>query len=186
MQTHILKYNPAFLTDDQLIANFAIRKADLDLLSINELDRALSLSQKAISLAPNEAGVLWTYSAILVRQGRLDDACHIIETALADAAGVDKEKTKWITLFIELAAKGGAPKALAVLRKSACAEILEPLVVALRLYVGENVKVAAEIKEIAKDVVERITSLAEHLKTDVSAITEQCRKLAKNNPTTNE
>jgi len=149
------------------------------LLSINELDQALPLSEKAISLAPNQVRVLWTYSAILVRQGRLDDACKILETALADAAGVDRGKTEWISLFIELAAKGGAPKALAILRKSACAEILEPLVVALRLYVGENVKVAAEIEEVAKDIVARITSLADHLKIDVSAITEHCRKPAK-------
>jgi tetratricopeptide (TPR) repeat protein len=149
------------------------------LLSVNELDRALPLSQKAISLAPNQARFLWTYSSILVRQGRLDDACRSLETALADAAGVDKEKTEWITLFIELAAKGGAANTLAILRKSACAEILEPLVVALRLYVGENVKVAAEIEEVAKDIVARITSLAGHLKTDVSVTSEHCTKLAK-------
>jgi len=143
------------------------------LLSINELDRALALSQKTISLAPNQAGYLWTYSSILVRQGRLDDACRSLETALADVAGIDKDKTEWISLFIELAAKGGAASAMPILRKSACAEILEPLVVALRLYVGENVKVAAEIEEVAKDIVARIRSLADHLKTDVSAIIEQ-------------
>ena len=143
------------------------------LLSINELDRALPLSQKAITLVPNQAGFLWTYSSILVRKGRLDDACRSLETALADADGVDKEKAEWISLFVELAAKGGAARALPSLQKSACAEILEPLVVALRLYVGENVKVAAEIEEVAKDIVARITSLADHLKTDVSAIIEQ-------------
>jgi len=154
------------------------------LLSINELDRALPLSQKAIALAPNQAGIFWTYSSILVRQGHLDDACCSIETALADVARVDKGKTEWISLFIELAAKGGASKALEILRKSACVEILEPLVVALRLFVGENVKVAAEVEEVAKDIVARITSLAGHLKTNVSALLEHHKELAKHNPIT--
>ena len=40
--------------------------------------------------------------------------------------------------------------------ESRSAEILEPLVVGLRMYVGEDVKAAAEIMEVGKDVVKRI------------------------------
>ena len=45
---------------------------------------------------------------------------------------------------------------LKVLRESGCADLLEPLVVGVALYVGEDVKVAAEIMEVGKDVAERI------------------------------
>lgn len=43
-----------------------------------------------------------------------------------------------------------------LLLNSTCAGILEPLEVGLRLAIGEDVKVAAEVMEIGRDVEERI------------------------------
>jgi tetratricopeptide (TPR) repeat protein/DNA polymerase III delta prime subunit len=59
-------------------------------------------------------------------------------------------------LFILIAAGKYEHEALEILRESAWAETLEPVVVALRLMAGEDVKAAAEIMEVAKDVVKRI------------------------------
>jgi tetratricopeptide (TPR) repeat protein len=59
-------------------------------------------------------------------------------------------------LFVGLAGVGYQREALEILRESAWAEALEPVVVALRLMQGEDVKAAAEIMEVAKDVVKRI------------------------------
>ena len=56
MQTHILKYNPAFLTDDQLIASFAIRKADLDLLLQTIRDNTAESNQHVLVLGPRGMG----------------------------------------------------------------------------------------------------------------------------------
>ena len=68
-----------------------------------------------------------------------------------------------IELLIELAASGYEKEVLEIVRDSASAEILEPLVVGLRLFVGEDVKVAAEIMEVGKDVVKRIEQQREEL-----------------------
>ncbi|MEI6756587.1 MAG: hypothetical protein FDX18_03500 [Chlorobium sp.] len=61
-----------------------------------------------------------------------------------------------IELFVELAASGYAKEALGILVDSPAEPHLEPLVVALRLYIGEEVRSAVEILEVAKDVVKRI------------------------------
>ena len=61
-----------------------------------------------------------------------------------------------IELFVELAASGHGKGALDILVNSEAEKHLEPLVVGLRQYIGEDVKTAPEIKEIAKDVVRRI------------------------------
>ena len=63
-----------------------------------------------------------------------------------------------------LAASGYAKDALGILEKAARKKHLEPLVVALRLYTGEDVKVAVEILEVAKDVVKRIEDRKQMLK----------------------
>ena len=69
-----------------------------------------------------------------------------------------------IALFVELAAEGFGGDAIEVLRNSASAVILEPLVVGLRLYAGEDVTVATEILEIGKDIVKRIEEKREDIK----------------------
>ena len=61
-----------------------------------------------------------------------------------------------IDLFLGLAATGHAREAFRVLQDSPSVDLLEPLVVGLRLYLGEDVKAAAEILEVARDVVQRI------------------------------
>ena len=61
-----------------------------------------------------------------------------------------------VDLFVGLAACGQAKEAIRLLEDSPSADLLEPLIVGLRLYAGEDVKRAAEIIEVAKDVVKRI------------------------------
>ncbi|WP_076792979.1 tetratricopeptide repeat protein [Chlorobium sp. KB01] len=61
-----------------------------------------------------------------------------------------------ITIFVALAASGFAKEALEILVDSPAEQHLEPLVVALRLYTGQEVKSSVEIQEVAKDVVKKI------------------------------
>jgi tetratricopeptide (TPR) repeat protein len=62
-------------------------------------------------------------------------------------------------LIVSVAAFGYGREAIDILKESPWAGALEPVVVALRLILGEDVKAAAEIMEVAKDVVKRIEEL---------------------------
>jgi hypothetical protein len=59
-------------------------------------------------------------------------------------------------LMANLAARGYAEKALELLIQSPSAELLEPLIAGIRIYLGEEVRIATEILEVGKDVAERI------------------------------
>ncbi len=61
-----------------------------------------------------------------------------------------------IQLIVELAAAGAGKEALDILEDSPAARSLEPLIVGLKMLLGEDVKAAYEVKEVAKDVVHRI------------------------------
>ena len=50
-----------------------------------------------------------------------------------------------------------------MLENSPGAHVIEPLLVGLRLFAGEDVKAAVEIMEVAKDVVERIKERQQRL-----------------------
>ncbi|MDO9111911.1 MAG: hypothetical protein Q7U40_14725, partial [Desulfatirhabdiaceae bacterium] len=75
---------------------------------------------------------------------------------IQDTACVEKTIEDAIELFVSLAASGQAKEALELLLNSQAQKHLEPLVVGLKLYIGEDVKTAIEIREVAKDVVKRI------------------------------
>jgi ABC-type iron transport system FetAB ATPase subunit len=69
-----------------------------------------------------------------------------------------------LSLLVELAATGHGEEALEIVAESPSAALLEPMVVALRLHLGEEVRVAAEIREVAEDLVKRIRERAQELK----------------------
>ena len=61
-----------------------------------------------------------------------------------------------VDFLIEIAATGRAVKILEIVRASASATELEPLIVGLQIYLGEQPLVAQEILEIGQDVAQRI------------------------------
>jgi hypothetical protein len=71
------------------------------------------------------------------------------------------ERESATDFLIQAAAAGYAREALELLVQSKGAEVLEPLVVGLRIYLGETPQVAKEIVEIGQDVAERIREVAQ-------------------------
>jgi hypothetical protein len=63
-----------------------------------------------------------------------------------------------------LAARGEATGALQILVNSPSRQQLEPLVAGIRIFLGEDVNVATEIKEIGSDVARRIAERRDALK----------------------
>jgi hypothetical protein len=94
--------------------------------------------KKAVTLDKGNEALEWA--------GRYIQDVALVENSIEDA----------IELFVELAASGHVKEALGLLVNSPAQKHLEPLVVGLKLHMGEDVKTATEIREVAKDVVKRI------------------------------
>jgi len=151
------------------LAEEYLRKHPQDAVMLNEfawglykhgtrdlLSKAEAWAQRAIKMRPEDANTQGTLASILVARGKMDEALEHARGYLKDRETVEETIDDGIDLFVGIAAMGYGREGLEVLRESPSAEILEPLVVGLRLYIGEGVKAAAEIMEVGKDVVKRI------------------------------
>ena len=90
------------------------------------------------------------------RRGRIDEALEQTKKCFALKKWTEADIGIATELLICLAARGKSEEILRQLQKSPSISSLEPLVTGLRLYSGEDVKAAAEIMEVAKDIVKRI------------------------------
>jgi len=120
------------------------------------LPRTEQWAKKAVSLSPENANAHHTLACILGALGKGSESLESTGRNILDTHLVENNIEDAIELFVELAASGLAKEALGILEHSDAERHLEPLVVGLKLYVGEDVKTAPEIREIAKDVVKRI------------------------------
>ncbi|MCK5171817.1 MAG: tetratricopeptide repeat protein, partial [Planctomycetes bacterium] len=120
------------------------------------LEYAEAWGHKAVELDCDNGSYQHTLGCVLAARGKGEDSLVCARKYLGDRDTVEKTLDDAIELFVELAAGGYGVEGLKVLRESGCADLLEPLVVGVALYVGEDVKVAAEIMEVGKDVAERI------------------------------
>ncbi|MHC4175901.1 MAG: tetratricopeptide repeat protein, partial [Planctomycetota bacterium] len=120
------------------------------------LEQALRWAERAVESEPDDGGHRHTLAWIQCDLGRTEEALRTAEKYVADERAVRISVDAAVDLFVELAARGEAPRALQVLLDSPSRDQLEPLVVGIRIFLGEDVKVAAEIKEIGLDVARRI------------------------------
>ena len=113
--------------------------------------------RKAIELKPKNLRSLKNLIVLLQKElKRPDEALELVGMYLEKTDLVEKGVNDAIDMFVGLAAGGYGHETLKILRESPSAKILEPLVVRLQLFVSEDVKAAAEIMEVARDVVKRI------------------------------
>ena len=113
--------------------------------------------QNAIELNP----LMWQayvelLKLLLKMPERQRDAMDLARKYVENPGLVEQSIEGAIELFVELAASGYSREALGILVDSPAAPHLEPLMVALRMMIGDEVKSAIEIQEVAKDVVKRI------------------------------
>jgi len=122
-------------------------------------EKAEMLSRKSLEISPDNSAFQHTLAAILVEIGKIDEAFELTKSLINDAALIDDFTNDVNELIIALAAKGGATQSIEILQESSCAEKLEPLIVGLRLYMGEDerdIRTPLEVLEIGKDVKKRI------------------------------
>jgi tetratricopeptide (TPR) repeat protein/Cdc6-like AAA superfamily ATPase len=122
----------------------------------NFLDQAEVWARKAVSLDPDNPSYHHTLACILALENRAQEALEPAQQYLDKADSLDRSVAEIVELFVGLAAGGCVKDALKILVNFRFSNLLEPLLVALRLYSGEDVKAAVEIMEVAKDVLEMI------------------------------
>jgi tetratricopeptide (TPR) repeat protein len=119
------------------------------------LSKAKDWSQQAVSFSPDPA-YHHTLACILSALGKGEDALKSAKHYMQDTGFVRKSIEDAIELFVALSASGKGKEALDILVNSSVAKHLEPLIIGIKLYIGEEVKTAVEIREVAKDVAIRI------------------------------
>jgi len=129
------------------------------------LERALPWAQRAVEIDGHNGFYCRTLASIQCALGNAEEALKPAQKYLADQDSVRGSVDRATDLFVELAARGEAPRALQVLLDSPSRHQIEPLVVGIRIFLGEDVKVAAEIKEIGLDVARRIEQRRDALRT---------------------
>jgi hypothetical protein len=115
------------------------------------------------------------YGAPLPQDDRLDDdkfgkdnpfrnrkqtkALQLAERLYNNPALISKNIELAISLGVLLGNVGAAHQTIDMLQASPCATLLEPLIVGLRLFLGEKVRAPKEVLSVGEDVAERIRAL---------------------------
>ncbi|MCX6583206.1 MAG: ATP-binding protein [Candidatus Aminicenantes bacterium] len=86
----------------------------------------------------------------------VEKALSVAVDFLKDPSSAKKFPNDIISFFTDAAAAGCAKEGLKLLKDSACAPYMEPLIVALQMLAGEEYNAPQEVVEVAKDVLERI------------------------------
>jgi hypothetical protein len=96
------------------------------------------------------------YASILGAQGKWEEALSTAVDFLKNTKSAKEFPNDIIFFFINAAVAGYAKEGLNLLKKSACAPYMEPLIVALQMLTGEEYNAPQEVVEVAKDVLTRI------------------------------
>ena len=102
-----------------------------------------------------------TLALVYAAAGQWEEALQASEPLLSAAADSAEIRENLTDFLIKVAAAGYAERVHETLSGSKSAMALEPLLVGLRIYLGETPEVAKEVFEIGKDVAERIREVAQ-------------------------
>ena len=120
------------------------------------LRQAETSLREALVASDGSWELLYRLVTLLRLQGKWEEALKE-SVPLLDAASAQEDAVGTASDFlIEAASASHAKEALRTVTNSAGASALEPLIVGLRLFLGEKPRVAKEILEVGQDVAERI------------------------------
>ncbi|MCW8137899.1 MAG: AAA family ATPase [Planctomycetota bacterium] len=128
----------------------------------HEYERALAASERLSAeqraTAPLHILAI-AYVECLVELGRPQEALAALARGADALARSPEARDRATNVVIALAARGHARDALAALEPSGVAPLLEPLLVGLRLLLGEPYNAPREVVEVARDVAARVEAL---------------------------
>ena len=120
------------------------------------LGQAETLLREAVATSDGNWWDLWGLVTVLGSQKKWEEALKESVPLLAAASAQQEAIGRASDFLINAAAAGHAKEALRTVTNSAAASALEPLIVGLRLFLGEKPRVAKEILEVGQDVADRI------------------------------
>jgi tetratricopeptide (TPR) repeat protein len=124
------------------------------------LPQAEAWAREGVSKNPRRR-IAEALALVCAAQGKWAEALQV-SRPVVDAAVRFKASRESVTeLLIQAAAEGYSREAFELLSTSKAAEVLEPLLVGLRIYTGETPQMAKEILEIGQDVAELIREVAQ-------------------------
>ncbi|MGD2085720.1 MAG: tetratricopeptide repeat protein [Candidatus Aminicenantes bacterium] len=116
---------------------------------------AEKLAKEALEKEPYPA-YQHTFASILGGQGKWDKALSVAAEFLKYPTSAKEFPNYIISFFTDAAIAGYAKEGLKILKNSACAPYMEPLIVALQMLTGEDYNAPLEVVEVAKDVLKKI------------------------------
>lgn len=133
-------------------------------LGLNVLPPEVEIwAREAFSKRPTRttSGVL---TVVLGSIGKFREALDVIDPLLDAAATVESLRAATSSMLVIAAAGSEARAALLRLEASPAVGVFEPLAVGLRIYLGEQPRVPAEILKVGKDVAERIRQIHDQMR----------------------
>jgi len=116
-------------------------------------------AREAVEKEPDNSTYQFTLASILGGLARWPEALDLATRFLSDSDGAKKALTDVINFFIAAAAAGYAKESLQIFIESASAPLVEPLIVAFQMEIGEEYNAPREIEEVAKDICKKIDDL---------------------------
>jgi tetratricopeptide (TPR) repeat protein len=126
------------------------------LVSLCRSEEAEKAVRAGLEIMPTNWRANGLLADLLVFQQKWTELWNVVPTLLTSLEKEEVESEPIISILIRIAAIGHADKVLQMLNESKIASDLEPLVVGLQLFLGEQPLVAQEILEIGQDVAQRI------------------------------
>lgn len=116
-------------------------------------------AREAVEKESDNSTYQFTLASILGGLSRWPEALDFATRFLSDSDLTKKNLTNVINLFIGIAAAGHAQGSLRILMESASAPLVEPLIIAFQMEIGEEHNAPKEIEEVAKDICKRIEGI---------------------------
>jgi tetratricopeptide (TPR) repeat protein len=107
--------------------------------------------------------------------GRMIEALGGLRALAAKDDNREERVSAVISVSVSLAAAGSARKALEIVTSSALGPYLEPLIVALRKLLGEDVSAPLEVEEIAEDLLRQIREASHETSASGAPVEPQVR-----------
>ncbi|MCP4679879.1 MAG: tetratricopeptide repeat protein [Deltaproteobacteria bacterium] len=130
------------------------------------LSTAEKWALEATEKEPEIMNIQHTLACIYIAQGKKEEALTLTERYLESRNFTERQIKEIIDLTFRLAAAGEARMVLDLINDSPSAELLEPLIVGLQLFLGDKFRAPLEIVEVGKDVAARITERSHRMGKD--------------------
>ena len=136
-----------------------LARAFLESATTETLQLCERWARDAVAQAPENAHYQRTLALVLCALGRESEALEPTRKYLESVDVVARSPADATDLLIRIAAGGQVEGAISALEESSSRDVLEPLIVGLKMSLGEEVKAPTEIVEVGKDIVEQIRQL---------------------------